>query len=223
MERSWYSISKQSSALRKNVLRADLCVFIDAEKSFSNVDYLNSTIKSLLTAGIINGLDIIGILSNDVSVGLRAYQQAKAQKMDIYVLPGQTYICKDKEELYVYKLTKQIPKGLSLDKVCEFAHKNNGFVMATNVSKSAADRINKLQGSVYAPDAVEVFNAKIGGYRDLDIDVPRFVNSGATSANDLEQKNVFTLIPRAEAVEMKLIDESEGVDYTPKYLLPKGQ
>lgn len=223
MERSWYSISKQSTALRKNVLRVDLCVFVDAEKSFSNVDYLNSTIKSLLTAGIINGLDIIGILSTDIRVGLRAFQLAKEQKMDIYVLPGQTYICTEKEELYVYKLTQQIPKGLSLDKVCEFAHKNNGFVMATNVSKSAADRINRLQGSVYAPDAVEVFNAKIGGYRDLDIDFPRFVNSGATSANDLEEKNVFTLLPRNDAVEMKLINEDEGIDFTPKYLLPQGQ
>lgn len=200
-----------------------MCVFVDAEKTFSNLDYLNSTIKSLLTAGIINGLDIIGILSNDVKVGLRAFQAAKEQKMDIYVLPGQTYICRDKEELYVYKLSQQIPPGLTLDKVCEFAHKNNGFVMATNVSKSAADRINRLQGSVYAPDAVEVFNAKIGGYRDLDIDFPRFVNSGATSANDLEEKNVFTLLPRNQAVEMKLINEDEGVDFTPKYLSPQGQ
>ena len=223
MERSWYSISKQATALRKNVLRADLCVFIDAEKTFSNLDYLNSTIKSFLTAGIINGLDIIGILSNDVNVGLRAFQAAKTLKMDISVIPGQTYICAQKEELYIYRLTQQIPKGLTLDKVCEFAHKNNGFVMATNISKSAADRLNRLQGSTYAPDAVEVFNAKIGGYRDLDIDYPRFVNSGATSANDLEAKNVFTLVPRKQAVELKLIGEDEGVDYTPKYLLPKGQ
>ena len=223
MERSWYSISKLATALRKNVLRVDLCVFVDAEKTFSNLDYLNSTVKSLLTAGIINGLDIIGILSSDVNVGLRAFELANTLKMDISVIPGQTYICLQKEELYVYKLTQQIPQGLTLDKVCEFAHKNNGFVMATNISKSAADMINKLKGSIYAPDAVEVFNAKIGGYRDLDIDYPRFVNSGATSANDLETKNVFTLLPRKEATEMKLIGEDEGVDFTPKYLLPKGQ
>lgn len=223
MERSWYSISKQATALRKNVLRADMCVFVDAEKTFSNLDYLNSTVKSLLTAGIINGLDIIGILSSDVNVGLRAFQLAKTLKMDISIIPGQTYICLQKEELYVYKLTQQIPKGLTLDKVCEFAHNNNGFVMATNVSKSAAEMINKLKGSIYAPDAVEVFNARVGGYRDLDIDYPRFVNSGATSANDLETKNVFTLIPRKEAVDLKLIGEDEGVDFTPKYLLPKGQ
>jgi hypothetical protein len=203
MERSWYSISKQATALRKNVLRVDLCVFVDAETTFSTLDYLHSTVKSLLTAGIINGLDVIGILSSDVNVGLRALELAKALKMDISVIPGQTYICLQKEELYVYRLTQQIPQGLTLDKVCEFAHKNNGFVMATNISKSAADMINKLKGSIYAPDAVEVFNAKIGGYRDLDIDYPRFVNSGATSANDLEAKNVFTLIPRQEAAEMK--------------------
>jgi hypothetical protein len=223
MERSWYSISKQCTALRKNVLRADMCIFIDAEKSFSNVAYLNSTIKSILTASIINGLDLIGILSNDVNVGLRAYQLSKQQKMDVTVVPGQTYICTGKEELYIYKLTQRVPPGLSLDKACEFAHKNNGFVMATNVSSRANDQLNKLQGTVYAPDAVEVFNAKVGGYRDLDIDFPRFVNSGATSANDLEQKNVFTLIPRKQAVELKLIGEAEGIDYKPNYLQPKGQ
>ena len=58
MKRSWYQTSKLCTALRKHVLRVDLCVFIDEEKVFSDENYLNSTIKSILTAAIIKGLDI---------------------------------------------------------------------------------------------------------------------------------------------------------------------
>jgi hypothetical protein len=222
MERSWYHIAKECTALRKNVLRVDLCIFIDKEEAFSNEDYLNSTIKSILTSAIINGLDVVGILSPDTpSVGLRAQQMALQQQMDIVVVPGQTYICTGKEELYVYKLTKPVPKNLSIDKACGFVHDNNGFVLATNVNSKLGATLNKLQGSKFAPDGVEIFNAKTGAYRDIDIDFPRFVNSGATSANDLENNNVFTLMQRKTAQEMGFIQGDEGVDYTPKYLKPQ--
>ena len=222
MERSWYSISKLATALRKNVLRVDLCVFVDKEEAFSNEDYLNSTIKSILTSAIINGLDIVGILSPDAPyVGLRAKQMAIEQQMDIVVIPGQTYTCSGKEQLYVYKLNKPLPPNLSIEKACELAHKNNGYVIAANVSKRQADVLERLQGSAYAPDAVEIFNAKTGGYRNLDIEYFKFVSSGATSANDLENLNAFTLVDRKDAVEMKLLDENTGVDYVPKYLKPK--
>lgn len=196
-------------------------MFVDKEESFSNKDYLNSTIKSILTSAIINGLDIVGVLSPDTpSVGLRAKQMAFQQQMDIVVVPGQTYICSGKEELYIYNLLKPVPRNLSIDKACGYAHDNNGFVLATNVSSKLGPTLNKLQGSKYAPDGVEIFNAKSGGYRDIDIDFPRFVNSGATSANDLDNSNVFTLMQRKTAQEMGLIQGDEGVDYTPKYLKP---
>lgn len=218
----WYKTAKECVAIRKNVLRVDLCVFIDKEEQFANEDYLNSTIKSILTSAIINGLDIIGILSSDdPSVGLRAEQMSIEQKMDVVVVPGQTYICRDNESLYIYRLKRPMPKNLTIDKACEFVHKQGGFVMATNVTKAIGQKINRLQGSLFAPDAVEVFNAKVGGYRDIDIDFPRFVSSGATSANELEENNVFTLLERKKAVEMGFIHEEQGVDYTPKYLQPK--
>ena len=218
----WYKTAKECLAIRKNVLRVDLCVFIDKEEKFANEDYLNSTIKSILTSAIINGLDIVGILSaDDPSVGLRAQRMSIEQKMDVVVVPGQTYICRDNESLYIYKLARPMPKNLTIDKACEFAHKQGGFVMAANVSKAIGQKINRLQGSLYAPDAVEVFNAKTGGYRDIDIDFPRFVSSGATSANELEETNVFTLVERKQAVEMGFIHNEQGVDYTPKYLQPK--
>ena len=218
----WYKTAKECLAIRKNVLRVDLCVFIDKEEQFANVDYLDSTIKSILTSAIINGLDIVGILSeDDPSVGLKAQQMSIEQKMDIAVVPGQTYICRDKESLFIYRLTKPMPKNLTIDKACEYAHKQGGFVMATNVTKAIGQKINRLQGSLYAPDAVEVFNAQVGGYRDIDIDFPRFVSSGATSANELEKTNVFTLIERKNAVKMGFIHEEQGIDYEPKYLNPQ--
>lgn len=222
MERSWYHIAKECTSIRKNVLRADLCVFIDKEEAFSNEDYLRSTIKSILTAAIINGLDIVGILSPETPrVGLIAKQMALQQQMDIVVISGQTYICSGKEELYIYKLNKPVPQNLSIDKACGFVHDNNGFVLATNVNSKLGQTLNKLQGSKFAPDGVEIFNAKSGGYRDIDIDFPRFVNSGSTSATDLDDSNVFTLIKRETAQQMGLVSGDEGVDYTPKYLRPK--
>jgi len=218
----WYKTAKECVAIRKNVLRVDLCIFIDKEEQFANEDYLNSTIKSVLTSAIINGLDIVGILSSDdPAVGLRAEQMALQQNMDVVVVPGQTYVCRDNESLYIYKLKSPVPKNLTLDKACDFVHKQGGFVMVANVTKAIGQKINRLQGSLYAPDAVEVFNAKTGGYRDIDIDFPRFVSSGATSANELEETNVFTLVERKKAVEMGFIHDDQGVDYVPKYLKPK--
>jgi len=222
MERSWYHIAKECTAIRKNVLRVDLCVFIDKEEAFSNEDYLNSTIKSILTSAIINGLDIVGILSPDAPyVGLKAKQMAQQQQMDLVVVSGQTYKCSGKEELYIYNLLKPVPMNLSIDKACGYVHDNNGFVLATNVNSKLAITLNRLQGSKFAPDGVEIFNSKSGGYRDVDIDFPRFVNSGSTSANELDDSNVFTLMQRKTAQEMGFLQGDEGVDFTPKYLKPQ--
>jgi hypothetical protein len=167
-------------------------------------------------------LDIVGILSPETPlVGLRAKQMAQQQQMDIVVIAGQTYICTGKEELYIYNLAKPVPKNLSIDKACGFVHDNNGFVLATNVNSKLGATLNKLQGSKYAPDGVEIFNAKSGAYRDIDIDFPRFVNSGATSASDLDNSNVFTLMQRKTAQELGFLQGDEGVDFTPKYLKPQ--
>jgi len=200
-----------------------MCVFIDDETAFGNINFLNSTIKSILTASIIKGLDVIGILTaNDPTVGWKAWQMAKAQQMDITVIPGFTYICQDGEELYIYKIRKKISPKLQLSEACKQAHALGGYVIASNVSKRQLQAIEKLQGSDSAPDAIEIYNAKVGGYRDLGIDFPTFVSSGATSAVDLENSNVFTLLERKKAEDMKLLAPEEGVDFEPKYLKPKG-
>jgi hypothetical protein len=200
-----------------------MCVFIDDETAFGNINFLNSTIKSILTAAIIKGLDIIGILTaNDPTVGWKAWQMAKTQQMDITVVPGFTYICQDGEELYIYKIRKKLTPRLPLSQACLEAHRLGGYVIASNVSKRQLQALEKLQGSENAPDAIEIYNAKVGGYRDLGMDFPTFVSSGATSASDLEDSNVFTMIDRKKAEEMKLIAPEEGIDFEPKYLKPKG-
>ena len=223
MKSSWYSSSRKCTALRKHVLRVDRCVFIDDETAFGNINFLNSTIKSILTAAIIKGLDVIGILTaNDPTVGWKAWQLAQTQQMDITVVPGFTYICKDGEELYIYKIRKKLTPRLPLTQACLEAHRMGGYVIASNVSKRQLQELEKLQGSDNAPDAIEIYNAKVGGYRDLGIDFPTFVSSGATSASDLEGSNVFTMLDRKKAEQMKLIAPEEGIDFEPKYLKPKG-
>jgi len=222
MERTWYRIAKQCTSLRKHVLRIDPCIFVDDEAAFSSTSVMNSTIKSILTAAIIKGLDVVGILSNKSSnVGWIAYQMAKQQQMDIAVLPGQTYICTTGEEIYIYKIKQSLPKNLTLPKACEAAHKMGGFVIITNLTKQKVHDIEKLKGSTYAPDAVELFNAKSGGYHDLEVDFPAFISSAATSANSLEDSNAFTLLERSKAEEMGLLAPNEGEDFEPKYLKPK--
>jgi hypothetical protein len=224
MERSWYGIARECVSLRKHVLRVDPCVFIDEEATFSNRNVLESTVKSILTAAIIKGLDVIGILTkNSSNVGWLAWQMAKQQQMDIAVLPGQTYLCTTKEELYIYKLKKPLKSGYDLASACNEAHKLGAFVIATNLTKQKVIDLDKLQGSSYAPDAVEIYNEKVGGYQDLNIDFPKFVSSASTSGNDLETSNAFTLLPRREAEKMGLLAPNEGVDFEPKYLKPKSQ
>ena len=116
---------------------------------------------------------------------------------------------------------KYINKNLSIEKVCEIAHKNGGFVVAAKVTKRQVANLEKLQGSTYAPDAVEIFNDKTGGFRDYNIDFIKFISSGSTSANELEISNSFTLMDRHKLDEIGLLGELEKVDYTPKYLDPQ--
>ena len=201
-----------------------MCLFIDKETAFSNENFLNSTIKSLLTASIIKGLDVVGVLSEESpNIGWKALQMAESQRMDIKVIPGQTYKCAGKELLYVYKLQQPMPANLSMDNACEFAHKNGGYVIAANISKRQVHELEKIQGSTYAPDAVEIFNDKTGGFRDYNIDFLKFISSGSTSANELEISNSFTLMDRHKLAEIGLLAEDEKVDYTRKYLLPNQQ
>jgi hypothetical protein len=220
MFRAWYPVAKEVVSLRKHILRVDLCVWIDDIDQSTNASILDSQVKSILMASISKGLDIIGIVnSQGPNIGLRAAILAKEQNLDITVMPGQSYKTQEGQELFVYKLSKPIPQNLTLEKVCQIAKKSNGFVMARNAGKRKMQILNKLKKtSQFYPDAVEIYNANLGGYFDIEVDYPRFISSGATSANDLESINSYTLLGRKDASEMGLIQETEGIDYTPDYL-----
>ena len=222
MKRTWYQTAKQCTALRKSTLRVDLAVFIDDEQSFTSENVLMSTVKSFLTAAIVKGIDVIGILSAvNPNAGWIAWQMASDQQMDIAVLPGQVYKCLEGEVIYVYKIKEKMKPGLDLPKACAYAHKLGGYVIATNLSKQKAAEIDKLQGSAYAPDGVEIYNKKNGSFKDIDIDFPKFITSASTSANGLEQSNAFSLVERKEAERIGLLAPNQGIDFEPKYLKPK--
>jgi len=118
-------------------------------------------------------------------------------------------------------MQQPLKSNLTFAEACRTAPSYSGFVVATNITKRQALLLDKLQGSDSAPDAIEIFNSKVGGYRDLNIDFPKFVSSGATSATDLENTEVFTLLDRKVAEDMNLIKPDEGVNFVPKYLKPK--
>lgn len=219
MTRSWYTVARECTALRKHMLRIDLRVVVDSVAKFSNPNDMDSAIKSMLTAAIIKGLDIIGIVNaSGPETGWRAWQLNEEQGLDLYVIPGQEYVCFEGETILVYRLRQALPPKLPLPQACEQAHKLGGWVMLANVGKRKAKEIEKLVGTPQAPDAIEIFNSVGGGYLDVDMDLPHFVSSGASSANELEQRNIFTLKNRKELEAMGLIPQGEGVDYTPGYL-----
>lgn len=220
MLRSWYPLAKEVLSLRKHILRADLCVWIDDVDQNTNVSVLDSQVKSILMASISKGLDIVGVVNSaGPNIGLRAAFLAKEQNLDLTVLAGQSYKTQEGQELFIYKLAKPLPLNLTLDKICQIAHKNGGFVMARNAGKRKMQILNKLkETSQNYPDAVEIYNANAGGYLDIEVDYPRFISSGATSGSGLENINAYTLIGRKDAAKMGLIQGEEGIDYTPDYL-----
>lgn len=219
MIRRWYSIARECLSLRKHVLRVDLRIYVDSEENFTNPNDLDSTIKSILTAAIVKGLDVVGIVNTtSPKVGWRAYQLCREQNLDLHVVPGQEYTCADKAQILVYNLKEALPPNLTLNEACRQAHQQKGFVMIASVGKRQAQEINKLAGSPEAPDAVEIYCAKMGGFQDIDVEYHRFITSGASSGTDLEDTNVFTMVNRKEIESMGLLPQGQGSEYTPDYL-----
>ena len=201
------------------MMRVDLHIHVGEETDFNNVNDLISTIKSILTSAIIKGLDVVGIVAHEgPSVGWRAMQQAKDNQIDLYVVPGQEYVCSDKLRIIAYYLKEPLPPNLASDKAIEYVHKNNGLVMALDLTTRQAQHLNSVVGTIQAPDMVEAYNAAVGGYHDIEVKYPEFISSAAKSAKDMENINVYSLVNRKVLEKMQIIPEGEGVDYTPKYL-----
>jgi len=215
----WYTTSKECVALRKHMLRVDMRVYVGNEDAYQNENDLLNAIKSIITAAIIKGLDVVGFVSvHGPQLGYKALEIAKNQGVDLYVIPAEEYHTNDKGQLVIYGLKEAMPMNLSTEQAVKHAHKEGGFVMVINVGKRLAQHLNTLKNTDAAPDAVEIYNGVTGGYQDIEVDYPKFISTGAVSANELEKSNVFTLINRKELEGMGLLPENEGSEYIPGYL-----
>jgi hypothetical protein len=153
-------------------------------------------------------------------MGIRATQIINESHLDLYVIPGEEYLCSDNVRLLVYKLNQSMPKNLSSEQAIPYAKKNGGWVMAIDLSRRVSQKFNKMKNEPGAPNAIEIYNAVKGGYHDTNVDYPKFISSAAKSPAEFDEINVFTLIDRKELEEMGLIPENIGVEYTPRYLNP---
>jgi hypothetical protein len=218
---SWYRKTKEVYALRKNVLRVDLHVHAGDQKDFTDEQIKKSTIKSVLSAGIIKGLDVMGIVAHDgPQIGQAAIEIAKNEGIDLWVIAGQEYICSDKVRIIAYNLPQALPANMDYKTAAEYVHKNKGLVMAVDITRRQAQMINRLAETSAAPDAIELYNAAVGWYMDLDIDAKyqNFTNSAAKNAKMLEDTNVYTLISRKDFEKLGFMPPGAGTEYVPKYL-----
>jgi len=218
---SWYKLAKKVLALRKHVMRVDLHVHAGDLADFKDDLLRDTTIKSILSAAVITGLDVIGIVAHDgPQMGLIAQQIANREKYDLYVCPGHEYFCIDKFRIIGYNIKQSIPPNLDLVSACKWVKQNKGFVMITDLTRRQSQTINKIEDVQSKPDAIELYNTAVGWYMDLDIapQYMEFMNSAAKSAKELEQTNVYTLVNRKKLEEVGLIPAGQGMEYVPKYL-----
>jgi predicted metal-dependent phosphoesterase TrpH len=215
---SWY---RKIIALRKHVMRVDLHIHAGDLADFKDEQLRNQSIKSILSAAVISGLDVIGIVSHDgPQIGMIAKQISLQEKYDLFVIAGHEYATTDKVRILGLNIKEPIPQGLSYEQAAKWVHQRKGYVMVTDLTRRQSQYINKLKGTDAAPDGIELYNTAVGWYMDLDIDedYQQFMNSAAKSANNLENTNVYTLINRKELEKMGLLPPGEGTEYVPKYL-----
>ena len=217
---SWYTNARYVLALRKHNLRADLRVYgADENTDPSNQAEITGRVKGILSSAMLQGLDILGIVTTFGPIaGWIAQDIINKDQLDIWVIPGEEYLTSDKFRLLVYMLRDAVPPNMSYQEVVNWAHKNNGLVMVSELTRRQAQQINKTIGSPSAPDMVEIYNAATGAYQDIDVELPKFVSSASRNATDLENTNVFTLLPRKDAEGLGLLPENHGKGYKPGYL-----
>jgi hypothetical protein len=210
----WYK-----TALRKNVMRVDLHAHIGEVDDFNNENDLNSAIRSILTSAVYKGLDVIGLVSHDGPfIGQRAQQLVQQDGIDLYVIPGEEYTANDKVSMIIFNLKDKMPANLNSEQAIQYAHQQKGFVLVINISKRHLQQLNKLRGTGNAPDAIEVYDAVMGAYKDIDTDYPTFASTAAKNSRDMDALNIYTLIARNELEGMGLLPEEYGTTYEPKYL-----
>ena len=211
--------SEMREALRRNDLHVDLRVYVGEPTDFSNANDMTSKIKSIIVAAINKSLDVIGIVAKaGPQIGQQAQQVVKDNGYDLWVCPGQEYYCVDKFTIVAYNLQTPLQQGLMYEQAAKQIRKQGGVIMALGLSKRAAQQLNKYSGTELAPDCVEVANDKQGGFKDIEIDYPKFENSASANANEMEKSFTYTVVPRKTFEKMNLLPQDEGREYTPEYL-----
>jgi len=217
----WYTNFKKE-ALRKHNLRIDFRVYPGSEEALLPDDQIIPVIKSLLSSAIIKGLDVICIVSRfGIHYGQLADRIAKEAGMDIKVIPGEDYYSSDKFQAVFFNLKQDIQKNLPIEMAIQQVKQQEGKIMVYNCTRSQAKLINKWKGTPLEPDFVEVYNIKYKSFRDLDIDAsyPLVISSSSRTGSELENAPVYTELPRKQLIDMGVIQETEGVDFKPKYLI----
>jgi len=123
--------------------------------------------------------------------------------------------------LYFFNIKQNIPPGLPIKEAIIQAKKQNGKVLLYDLSRRAVRAIADWKSTSYEPDFVEIYNAKSKGYHDVDVDYPRVISSAAKSGAELEKIPVYTEMSRKQLVDFGFLQENEGEEFTPGYLLPK--
>lgn len=183
---------------------------------------LPSKLKSILASAIIKGLDIIGIVSKyGFEVGKRASQIATENNFDIKVISGQDYQSSEGIKAVFFNLSQNVQQNLPIQEAIKIAKSQKGKVMLYDLSKSVAKEISSWQSTPYEPDLVEIYNAHSKAYKDLDIDYPRVISSASRSGSELENTPVCNEISRKRLESIGILDDIEGVDFTPGYLREK--
>ena len=93
-----------------------------------------------------------------------------------------------------------------------------GIIVVRDLTKRQSQYVNKIKGTASAPVAVEIYNAAVGGFSDVEVDYPKFISSAAKSARELQNTNVFTLINRHDLESLGFLPQGEGENYVPDYL-----
>jgi hypothetical protein len=184
-----------------------------------DVEHIDATIISFIASAIVKGLDIGGFVSHDINISNRAVELAKTQDVDLFVLPGQSYATTDEYDMVVYNNQENINPGMSLEQVITTARQNGWLTLVYNLGKQKAHRIfNLSEEKKLAPDFIEIFSAKSYGYLYFPTTTYEVVSSASETPYELEDNNIYTLVPRKDMERKGVIPEGMGEDYEPSYL-----
>ena len=207
---TWYKY-----ALRKHYLRIDPRVFLNLDINDPNLDAYGT---SFVVAGIIKGLDVLGITSYDINVPLKIKESVSKNNLDIYLITGQVLKTSDEYNIIVYGYNQNIQPS-SLAEILKFCQQNNLISMVFHLGKQKSKQLKNLTEKInLKPTFIEIFNAQDKGSLYIETNTFEVVSSGLDNMRDFEKTNIFSLIQREDLEDMGIIPPDQGVGFTPRYL-----